>query len=68
MKKVGQEPPVADRVGSIAAGKDADITIFDGNPMDIFTRSMYTIIDGQVVYDRIEVSKQKRHLLPETER
>ncbi|MGN1148617.1 MAG: amidohydrolase [Lachnospiraceae bacterium] len=42
---------VADRVGSIEVGKDADIAIFDGNPMEVFTRTLYTIIDGKVVYD-----------------
>ena len=43
---------VSDRVGSIETGKDADIAIFDGNPMEIFTNNMYTIIDGKIVYNR----------------
>lgn len=41
---------VDDRLGSLEAGKDADIAIFDGNPMEVFTRTLYTIIDGNVVY------------------
>ncbi|PKM62672.1 MAG: amidohydrolase [Firmicutes bacterium HGW-Firmicutes-21] len=41
---------VSSRVGSIEEGKDADIAIFDGNPMEIFTKCLYTIIDGKVVY------------------
>ena len=41
---------VDDRMGSLEAGKDADIAIFDGNPMEVFTRTLYTIIDGNVVY------------------
>lgn len=41
---------VADRLGSIEPGKDADIAIFDGNPMEIFTHTLYTLIDGAVVY------------------
>ncbi|GLC32077.1 amidohydrolase [Clostridium omnivorum] len=40
------------RVGSIEVGKDADIAIFDGNPMEIFTNTLYTIINGKVVYNR----------------
>jgi imidazolonepropionase-like amidohydrolase len=32
-------------------GKDADIAIFDGNPMEVFTKTMYTIINGEVVYN-----------------
>lgn len=42
---------VSDRVGSIEVGKDADIAIFDGNPMEVFTKTMYTIIDGEIVYE-----------------
>lgn len=41
---------VSSRVGSIEVGKDADIAIFNGNPMEVFTKTMYTIIDGKIVY------------------
>ena len=41
---------VDDRVGSLKKGKDADIAIFNGNPMEVFTETLYTIIDGQVYY------------------
>lgn len=41
---------VADRLGSIEVGKDADFAIFDGNPMEVFTQTLYTIIDGNIVY------------------
>ena len=42
---------VSDRVGSLEIGKDADIVNFSfyGNPMDVFTKTMYTIIDGEIV-------------------
>ena len=42
---------VDDRVGSLEVGKDADIAIYTGNPMEVFTKTLYTIIDGQIVYD-----------------
>lgn len=42
---------VADRVGSLEVGKDADIAIFDGSPLEIATTTLYTIIDGKIVYD-----------------
>lgn len=41
---------VSRRVGSLEAGKDADMAIFDGNPMEVFTRTMYTIINGDIVF------------------
>jgi len=41
---------VAGRMGSLEPGKDADIAIFDGNPMEVFTRTLYTLIDGEIVY------------------
>lgn len=39
------------RVGSLKKGKDADIAIFSGNPMETFTQTFYTIINGEIVYD-----------------
>ncbi|MBR0113995.1 MAG: amidohydrolase [Firmicutes bacterium] len=39
---------VADRVGSIEVGKDADLAIFNGHPFNNMTRCQYTIIDGEV--------------------
>jgi len=41
---------VSHRVGSITVGKDADIAIFTGNPMETFTKTLYTIINGNIVY------------------
>lgn len=42
---------VADRLGSLEVGKDADIAVFTGNPMEIFTETLYTVIDGKIVYE-----------------
>lgn len=41
---------VADRVGSLEVGKDADIAIFDGNPLEVFTEVYCTLINGEVAY------------------
>lgn len=41
---------VDDRVGSLKKGKDADIAIFTGNPMETFTKTLYTMIDGEIIY------------------
>lgn len=40
----------AERVGSLEAGKDADVVIFNGNPLDLATKSMCTLIDGEIAY------------------
>ena len=47
---------VSDRVGSLEIGKDADIAIFNGNPMEVFTKTMYTIIDGEIVYEAKDIN------------
>lgn len=44
---------VEHRLGSIEVGKDGDFAIYDGNPMEVFTHTLYTIIDGEVVYKMI---------------
>lgn len=41
---------VSDRVGSLQKGKDADVAIFSDNPMLTFSKTMYTIIDGKILY------------------
>ncbi len=40
---------IADRVGSLEIGKDADVIILDGPPLELKTKVVYTIINGQVV-------------------
>jgi imidazolonepropionase-like amidohydrolase len=37
------------RVGSIEAGKDADLVLYNGDPFEYLTKVCYVIIDGQVV-------------------
>ena len=40
---------IADRVGSLEVGKDADIVITDGCPFEVSTKVEYVLIDGVVV-------------------
>ena len=42
---------VDDRIGSLKAGKDADIVLWNAVPaLETCARPLYTIIDGAVVY------------------
>lgn len=41
---------VDDRTGSLAVEKDGDVAIFSGNPMEVFTRTLCTIIEGKIVF------------------
>lgn len=43
---------VQDRVGSIVAGKDADIAIFDKNPLKTHATCLHTIINGEIIYNK----------------
>jgi imidazolonepropionase-like amidohydrolase len=48
---------VADRVGSLAAGKDADLVVFDGPWYEPASRVDLVVGDGRVVYDRAQEDK-----------
>lgn len=43
---------IADRVGSLAVGKDADVAVFSHFPLESKARCMLTFIDGELVYKR----------------
>lgn len=38
------------RIGSLEKGKDADIVIFNGNPLEVATKAMCTLINGEIAY------------------
>lgn len=42
---------IDDRVGSLEAGKDADVVVFDGDPLDPRSRVLRVWIDGAVQYE-----------------
>jgi imidazolonepropionase-like amidohydrolase len=43
---------VADRLGSIEAGKDADIVIWKGHPLSTWGETRTVIVNGKIVYER----------------
>ncbi len=40
----------ADRIGSLAVGKDADLVIWSGDPLDVMSRAERAFIDGREIY------------------
>ena len=55
---------VANRVGSLEPGKDADFVIWNGPPMSTYTRCEQTWIDGRKYFD-IEEDQQLRQQVAE---
>ena len=47
--KAAEHVGVADRVGSIEVGKDADVVIADGDIMCNFTKVVSVFVDGKKV-------------------
>jgi imidazolonepropionase-like amidohydrolase len=59
---------VADRVGSIKVGKDADVVLWSDHPLSIYARSLYTIVDGTVYFDRAKDEQMRQSLATERNR
>ena len=60
---------IDDRVGSLEAGKDADIVLWENYPLSSYARVRTTYIDGEVVFDidadmamRAEIAAEKAEL------
>ena len=45
---------IQDRVGTLEAGKDADVAVFDGHPFDYRTHCVLTLINGKVVHNTLK--------------
>lgn len=43
---------IENRVGSIDVGKDADLVIYNHDPLSVYAVAQKTLIDGQVYFDR----------------
>lgn len=61
---------VADRTGSIKVGKDADLVLWSDHPLSIYAKSLVTMVDGIVYFDRDkdkimreDIAKERTRLL-----
>jgi imidazolonepropionase-like amidohydrolase len=59
---------IADRVGSIKVGKDADVVLWSDHPLSIYAKSLYTIVDGTVYFDRAKDEQMRQWLANERNR
>jgi imidazolonepropionase-like amidohydrolase len=59
---------VADRVGSIKEGKDADLVLWSDNPLSIYARAEKTIVDGIVYYDIDHDARMRKYITAERNR
>ncbi|MHC4655083.1 MAG: amidohydrolase family protein [Planctomycetota bacterium] len=55
---------LANRVGSIEKGKDADLVILTGEPLDVHSIVDKTLINGKVVYARSKEKPEKEETEP----
>jgi imidazolonepropionase-like amidohydrolase len=49
---------VQDRVGTLEAGKMADVVLWNGNPFSVYAKAEQVYIDGARVYDRNDPTRQ----------
>jgi len=56
---------IDDRVGSIRAGKDADLVLWNDHPMSIYARAERTYIDGKEYFNRQENEDRREQLMEE---
>jgi imidazolonepropionase-like amidohydrolase len=55
---------VADRLGSITPGKDADLVIWSGDPLDVMSRAERAYIGGREIYRYDYDARRPVHVTP----
>ena len=59
---------VADRVGSIREGKDADLVLWSDNPLSVYAKPEKTIVDGIIYYDLDRDLQLRKYIAAERNR
>jgi adenine deaminase len=55
------------RIGSIEVGKDADLAIWNGHPLSVYSRVDTTFIEGEIYFDRARDLEQREAMRREKE-
>src|SRR5206468_12439116 len=61
----GGQLGIQDRVGSSGVGKDADVVIWNGHPLSVYSRVETTFIDGEIFFDRQQDLARRADILRE---
>lgn len=56
---------IQNRVGSIEVGKDADLAIWNGHPLSVYSRVDTTFVDGEIFFDRQQDLARREQLQKE---
>jgi len=59
---------VDDKMGSVKAGKDADLVLWNANPLSVYARPEFTMIEGTVYFDRKKDEDKQKSMAVERER
>jgi imidazolonepropionase-like amidohydrolase len=49
-----------DRIGSLVAGKNADVVLWSGDPFSVYSRAEKVWIDGALMFDRLDTTNRWR--------
>jgi imidazolonepropionase-like amidohydrolase len=49
-----------DRIGSLEAGKNGDVVLWDGNPFSVYSKAEKVWIDGAMMFDRTDAAQAWR--------
>ncbi|KQS33743.1 amidohydrolase family protein [Dyadobacter sp. Leaf189] len=59
---------VDNRMGSIKAGKDADLVLWNAHPLSVYARPEFTMVEGTVYFDRKKDEEKQKSMQLEREK
>ncbi|WP_221393281.1 amidohydrolase family protein [Dyadobacter sp. NIV53] len=59
---------VDDKLGSVKPGKDAELVLWNANPLSVYARPEFTMIEGTVYFDRKKDEDKQKSMIIEREK